>query len=139
MNTDVKLLQRLRYIHGRMQDPKHWTVLGICSLINNGELTVRFSQIAKLWDKYSGYEQYPVPSVKRITPEDSFNIYSKSGMWDRRHSEYAKLRWGLLEFAIDYLEEGMNNEHGKDTSVGTQERSRENAGTRQLGRDWDLF
>lgn len=60
------------------------------------------------WPKFSGDSRYPVPSPKGCPPKDEFSrvAVSSDNFWE---GEYGALRWELLEFCIDQLE---NEDHG---------------------------
>lgn len=54
----------------------------------------------KLWDKYSGYEAYPVPHpIHRA----SFAYHNTREKWDTS-TEYGRNRWELLNYLIDQVE-----------------------------------
>ena len=93
----MSLLNELRNI--RNNPSKIRKHLGICSNLKTIGLRSEFRCLASEWPKYSGSLGFPVPHPKG--PEEAyFNI---SNVWDRR-TEYGKLRWELLNWAIAKLE-----------------------------------
>lgn len=110
----MTLLEALKTVHERMKDEKNWTPCGICSELRDldhddydaDELDFeeQFIQLYMTWDKFSGEKCFPLPGER-----EAYNAARKTGfheeyMWDRKTSHYAKLRWELLEWAIERLE-----------------------------------
>lgn len=96
----ITLLEDLKSLHSQKQVPDNWNVDGICvhlQYYNKDE----FKMLATSWPKYSGDSDYPVPGYYFIganTEDES------QRMWDREVSDYAALRWELLEWCIEKLE-----------------------------------
>lgn len=110
MHPSVILLAALRKIHASPEPD-----IGICGqvgaqlagqtpemLLSVDEL---LSTLFKRWPKYSGLRNFPIPDICRF-PEDAY--HNNDAFWDRNTS-YGALRWELLEFCIDQLE---NEDHG---------------------------
>lgn len=118
--TDLTLHQVLKDIHAEMQDPSNWHDAGLCETIGDtvyvncgvaevfvgafaGVLAEEWRDVIEKWPKYSGWPLYPVPSVTEDeNPDDAFDDNLPDQMWNRHVSEYAELRWQLLEFAIEH-------------------------------------
>lgn len=73
--------------------------LGICSNLKPIELKREFRGLASEWPKHSGSLSFPVPHPKG--PDKGY--FEATNVWDRR-TEYGKLRWELLNWAIATLE-----------------------------------
>ena len=59
--------------------------------------------LMSLWPKFSGYVHYPVPPT--IEGKDSSSEYHQCPDTWNQETEYGKLRWELLEFCIQRLED----------------------------------
>ena len=59
--------------------------------------------LMSLWPKFSGRAFYPVPSVDPSGSPDGI-YHACRDMWNQE-TEYGKLRWELLEFCIQRLED----------------------------------
>lgn len=107
MHPSVILLAALRAIQ---KEPEPDT--GICGQVlaqlvgqtHEMKLFVRelLFKLFKRWPKYSGLKHFPIPDICRF-PEDAY--HNNEAFWDRNTS-YGALRWELLEFCIDQLENG---------------------------------
>lgn len=107
MHTSVILLGALRAIQ-RSPEPD----IGICPQVGaqlvgqTPEMLLSVDELLftlfKRWPKYSGLKHFPIPDICRF-PEDAYN--NNGAFWDRNTS-YGALRWELLEFCIDQLENG---------------------------------
>lgn len=96
----VGLRRELWEIEADMQDPENWAGFGICDGVTAKRL---LRGLFPLWPKYSGSPNFPVPS-EDTDPCDAYLEASAADMWARETSQYAALRWDLLEFLIDTLE-----------------------------------
>lgn len=110
MHPSIVLLDALRAIQ-RNPEPD----IGICGQVG-AQLAGQMPQtllavgpllftLFKRWPKYSGLKYFPIPDNCRF-PEDAY--LNNKAFWDRNTS-YGALRWELLEFCIDQLE---NEDHG---------------------------
>ena len=90
-----RLLKALLNI--RKYGPRNY---GICYHIPPNVPNATFLSICKKWEKFSGDERFPVPS---ITPGRSAETeyHTRTNLWA---GEYGKLRYELLDFVINYLE-----------------------------------
>lgn len=99
------LLEDLEKLHFYMQDPSKWANSGICySLGMVRHPGIHLMELFKTWDKFSGDAYFPVPStIEGMSPTKQFMNSHGDTMWNREKSEYAKLRWELLEHCINVL------------------------------------
>lgn len=98
------LLEELKAVHQKMQNPENWEIWGICDEIDESNRP-QFRVIAQQWDRYSGQSAFPVPGIYMYYATNAKEQQEEEGrMWNREESEYAALRWELLEFAIAKLE-----------------------------------
>lgn len=97
----MSLLEKLKEIHKKMQNPDNWNNNGICE-----QCPVTFSDKELLyelfanWPKFSGSLTFPIGNGRDIYME----TYSANQFWNREISGYAALRWELLEWMIEQLE-----------------------------------
>lgn len=111
----MSLIEALKAIHERMQDPKEWRGIGLCLAIKNEmfsrpsrdvyEACSKLRKIMACWPKFSGDDLFPIPggAVAYHHLPDHFTV--RAYMWDRENSAYAALRWELLEWCIARLEQ----------------------------------
>lgn len=106
-------LWALKAIHIKMRNPANWTHDGICGRYAN-ELILRDIEVdaEKLldafaaWPAFSGSRFFPVPpDTSDQAPSTAFMAKSPETMWDRETSQYAEMRWRLLEWLIKTEEE----------------------------------
>lgn len=105
MTTDADLYEALLKIHQKMQNPAKWGTYGICHMLVEADYWVLFAKHAEKWPKYSGRPTYPLPGQTLAFYSEK---RSPAYMWDASTSEYARLRWELLEWMILYLERKIN-------------------------------
>lgn len=94
----MTLLETLKVLHVKMQDPANWDMFGICSNTRGFDVSPLMAE----WPLYSGNRQYPVGQYDH--PCFLYTTANSADMWDRENSPYAELRWQLLEFMICMLE-----------------------------------
>lgn len=131
--SDLKIAKELlQNIHSKMQNPVEWDHFGICYEImkennsNYAESSNIFGSIAITWPKFSGEDLYPVPCPYTLGKKgymaheeapNIFNISDSKEIWDRENSEYAALRWELLEFAIHTLNETISSRDAQEKQL----------------------
>lgn len=95
---------KLKHVHARMSNPEYWNILGICNLLSAKSMN-EFLDLAVNWPKHSGDRAFPVTNGSTKSPlrecSPDFTQSRTAYMWDRKNSEYAALRWELLEWAIE--------------------------------------
>jgi hypothetical protein len=104
------MLRELRQIEEDMQDPEKWAGAGICNHVSEKDL---LRSLFPMWPLYSGAPYFPVP-VEDGNPCSAYITAGAEELWNREKSRYAALRWELLEFLIDTLEQEIDRrcEHG---------------------------
>lgn len=109
--TDEMLLEALKAI--RTDPSLRDGTTGICSSIDTyfrrkgyytqSSDTYEIRSLMSCWQKFSGKDFYPIPSPNPSkTPHEYF--HECHDMWNQE-TEYGKLRWELLEFCIQRLED----------------------------------
>ena len=109
--TDEELLKALKVV--RDTPAFQFPELGICAGVEmyyNGQGFIfdsadgqELKHLMSLWPKFSGRAFYPVPSVDPSGSPDGI-YHACRDMWNQE-TEYGKLRWELLEFCIQRLED----------------------------------
>lgn len=115
LDSLVEALDNLEGVHCAMQHEDQWNELGICHNVFRSPIAAMiFKDVVKTWPKHSGSESYPVPCPTTAeqygvpagaAAGSMFNYADVRTMWDREASEYAALRWELLEYSIAALRE----------------------------------
>jgi hypothetical protein len=89
-------------------------LIGYCGTDIPTPATRLLRRYFEVWPKCSKAIGYPIPYIrnkKLYTDEDFarsvFYSSDKHDMWNRHKSEYARLRWELLNFCIDTLEKEL--------------------------------
>lgn len=111
-------LKALNWIYAHMSNPDNWGAEGICALYQEYLLAENDPDVDDAryyleyefqnWPKFSGEWQYPVPSTDQFTRQGAHVAFAEATpeqMWDRQNSEYAALRWELLEWLIKRAED----------------------------------
>lgn len=99
----ARLHEMLQEIHAEMQDPANWHNRGICSTLGAKKGSSLFYRLSRKWPEHSGNPAFPVPSPRgsKLSPSFTFLYNPAIYHWDRESSEYAELRWQLLEWLIE--------------------------------------
>lgn len=109
--TDEELLKALKVV--RDTPAFQFPELGICAGVEmyyNGQGFIfdsadgqELKHLMSLWPKFSGRTFYPVPSTNE--GQDAYGAFHECiACWDK-NTEYGQLRWELLDFCIQRLED----------------------------------
>ncbi len=111
--TDEMLLEALKAI--KIESSLRDDTTGICSSVDTyfgrkgyytqSSDTYEIRRLMSYWPKFSGKDFYPVPSPD---PDKSSHDYFHEchDMWNQE-TQYGKLRWELLNFCIQRLEDQL--------------------------------
>ena len=113
-DRDLILRDALESVHAQKQDPTRWSIVGICDSVedwlwsetNNpgGDCGARLREVMQTWPGYSGHPTYPVPGDYMSEDFEHVTCDAEARrMWDWTTSDYAELRWQLLEHCIKEL------------------------------------
>lgn len=113
----MSLLEELKRVHNKMQNPENWEANGFCILIpHNDAHKCKLYAMFTEWPRFSGNLCFPV-TTSGDPRCDYMHQWENDEFWDRENSEYAALRWELLEFCIAQL--GTANERkGVESASG---------------------
>jgi hypothetical protein len=107
---DNTLLAALLEVKVAMADPGSWNQNGICQNVHDrieGYACEGLGRLATLmgrWPDCSGDVTFPVPSrTPCIGPSGAYMTATPANMWDRESSDYARMRWALLDWLIATL------------------------------------